>query len=417
MESLAWVAAIVIGYGAVSKRLASTPVTAPMVIVAVGILLGPAGLAVLDIGFDEGGVRLLAEATLVLVLFVDATAIDVRRLTHEIALPLRLLAVGMPLTIALGAVVAWAMFDYGIWTAALLAAVLAPTDAALGQAVVASPAVPLRIRDTLSVESGLNDGLALPLVTVLLGLAEEEEGTLAETGLLRVIGEQVGWGLLVGIGVGLAGGWLIRRTVKRGWIDGLYRQLSTLALAVLAFALADVVGGNGFIAAFTAGVGFAWAAREACEHVADFAEDEGQMLALLTFLVFGATLAGPALEEASFAVLGYALLSLTVIRMLPVALALIGTGLDIRTVGFVAWFGPRGLASILFAVLVVEEGNLPLADDLVTIVTWTVLFSVYAHGLSARPAAVAYGRRAEAMHPERAEHQATPRSTSSRRSG
>lgn len=410
MESLAWTAAVVIAYGAVSRRMAASVVTAPMVFVAVGMLLGPAGLQRLDLGFDDGGVRILAEATLALVLFVDATALDVRRLTREVQLPLRLLLVGLPGTVTLGALAAWVLFDgFGIWSAALLAAVLAPTDAALGQAVVANGQVPERIRDTLTVESGLNDGLALPLVTLFLGLAEEAEGTLAGIGILGFIGEQVGWGLAAGVAVGLVGGGTLSVASKRGWIDGLFRQLSTLAVAVLAFALAEAASGNGFIAAFTAGLAFAWAARDHCDHVADFAEDEGQLLAMLTFLVFGSTLAGPALADLSSATLAYAVASLTLVRMLPTAIALVGTGLDLRTVGFVGWFGPRGLASILFAVLVVEEGNLPLESEVVTIVTWTVLLSVYAHGLSARPVARAYARRVDAMSPDRPEHDAAPR--------
>lgn len=406
MESVAIAAALVVAYGAVSRRLASTLVTGPMAFVAAGLLLGDGGLGVLDLGLEEAGVRIVAEATLVLVLFVDAIQIKVPRLVHEAQLPARLLTVGLVGTVLLGTVAALPLFDLHLWEAALLAAVLAPTDAALGQAVVANPAVPVRIRETLSVESGLNDGIALPLVTLFLGLAAEEEAALSGRDILSFVGLQLGVGVLVGATVGFIGGIVIERAAGRGWIDGVFRQLSTLSVAVCAFALSELLGGNGFIAAFVAGLSFGQVARAQCPHAADFAEDEGQLLTMLTFLLFGASMAGPALTEASVQVLLYAVLSLTVVRTAPVAVALLGAGLSIPTLGFVGWFGPRGLASILFAVLIVEDADLAVQSQIVTIVSWTVLLSIFAHGASARPAAEAYGRHVAAMGAEHAEHHA-----------
>ena len=188
-------------------------------------------------------------------------------------------------------------------------------------------------------------------------------------------------------------------------MDGLFRQLSVFAVAVCSFAVADLVGGNGFIAAFVAGVTFGQVAREQCQGAADFAEDEGQLLTLLTFLVFGAALAGPALADApqpQTAV--YAVLSLTIVRVVPTAVALAGTGLTVTSKAFIGWFGPRGLASILFSVLILEEADLPTQDAIIQIVTWTVLLSILAHGASARPAADAYGRHATTMRSDAAEH-------------
>lgn len=414
MQSLAIAATLVVAYGAVSKRLATTVVTPPMLFVGAGLLLGEGGLGVLDLGVEEEGVRILAEATLVLVLFVDAIEIKLPRLVNEAQLPARMLTGGLLATVALGTLAGLLLFDFAFWEAALLAAILAPTDAALGQAVISNRDVPVRIRETLSVESGLNDGIALPLVTVFLGLAAEEMAV-SGTSILGFVAAQLGFGLAVGAVVGVIGGRVIDRTVQQGWMDGLFRQLSTLALAVCAFATAESIGGNGFIAAFVAGIAFGQVAREHCAHAADFAEDQGQLLTLLTFLVFGAALAGPALADAPQPrILLYALLSLTVVRMLPVAASLLGTGLTVPTLGFLGWFGPRGLASILFAVLILEEADLAVQPQILTIVSWTVLLSVFAHGMSARPAAAAYGRHVARMPDDHAEHRPRPRRNSGR---
>jgi NhaP-type Na+/H+ or K+/H+ antiporter len=410
MLSLAIAAALVLAYGAASRRLADSMVTGPMVFVAGGLALGDAGLGVLDLNVDEEGVRILTEATLVLVLFVDATEIRLPRLVREVQLPGRMLTVGLLGSVALGTGVALLLFDLRVFEAALLAAVLAPTDAALGQAVITNRTVPARIRETLSVESGLNDGLALPMVTLFLGLAVgAESADVSGPGIARFVSEQLGYGALVGVALGLVGGRVIDWAVTHDWITGLFQQLSTLAVPVCAFAVADLAGGNGFIAAFVAGLAFGQVAREHCAHASDFAEDEGQLLSLLTFLVFGAALAGPALGDAvQPQTVLYAVLSLTVVRMLPVAVSLLGTGLTVPTVGFLGWFGPRGLASILFAVLVLEEGELAVQAEILTIVSWTVLLSVFAHGMSAEPLAAAYGRHVEPMGDERAEMRAQP---------
>ena len=358
-----------------------TLITAPMIFVATGIALGPEALDLLDLEIDEGAVRVLAEATLVLVLFTDAIRIDVMRLRHQIELPARLLAGGLPMTVGLGTLAGLFLFaDFGLWDAALLAAILAPTDAALGQAVVSNPRVPVHIRQALNVESGLNDGLMLPAITILLALAAagmdlETPGYWATFAL-----EQVGFGILVGAVAGALGGRLIDWFASRGWIEGGFRQLATLAVGVFAFALAEAVGGNGFVAAFIAGLAFGSAARQHCTGAYDFAEDEGQLLALLTFLFFGIALAGPALNDLTPRIAIYVLLSRTVIRMLPVALVMLGAGLRPPTLGYLGWFGPRGLASILFALFVLEDAALPIADDLLLVVTWTVLASVVLHG-------------------------------------
>lgn len=390
-EPVLIVAVLIVMYSVVSRRLNDLSITGPFVFVAAGILLGRGGFGVLGGEFDQGAIEVLAEITLVLLLFTDATRIDLRALRSQIQLPARLLSVGLPLTVALGAGIAWLLLPgVSLWEAGLVGAVLAPTDAALGQAVVSDPRVPVRVRQALNVESGLNDGLMLPAITVILALAATEID-LETPGFWALFAvKQIGYGVASGAVLGAIGGRLLDHTVARGWVEGTFRQLATLSIGISAFSMAEVLGGNGFVAAFTAGIAFGFVARHECETAADFAEDEGQLFALVTFLFFGATLAGPALSDLTWQIGLYAVLSLTVTRMLPVALSLVALGLERRTIAFIGWFGPRGLASILFGISVLGQAELPNGPTIITVVTWTVLGSVVLHGLSSVPLTVRY---------------------------
>ena len=387
------VACCVFGFGLVSRRLADSPLTPPLVFVGLGIVLGPWGLDWLELNVEQGVMHVLAELTLILVLFGDAARIDFSALRRELGLPVRLLVIGMPLTILLGALAArWLFPELGWLEAAVLGAVLAPTDAALGQAVVSDPAVPTRVRQALNVESGLNDGIVLPAVLVLAALASmTTEGARSASEWVRFAGMQVTLGPLVGVGVAWFGSRLLRWSTERGWMEPPFERLAGLALAVLAFACAEHVGGNGFIAAFVSGMMLGQWTRGRCQWIYDFLEAEGQLLMLLVFFSFGVSFAMPALETASWRALAYAVLSLTVIRMVPVAIAMIGTGLRLPTVLFLGWFGPRGLASILFGILVLDEAEIAHEGLIFQLVMLTVLFSVVAHGVSASPLARWYG--------------------------
>ena len=392
------IAAVVLGYGLVSERLAGWSISGPLVFVAMGVALGPEALDLVGGNFGEGGVEILAEATLVLILFTDATRIDLKVLRKQLAIPARMLGIGLPLTVLLGALLGGLLFPNLVFLeAALLAAVLAPTDAALGQAVVTDKRVPVRVRQGLNVESGLNDGLMLPAIAVLLAGAAAGEGLGSAGEWVEFAAQQVGFGVFVGVAIGGLGGWALNFFADRGWVEGAARQLSTLAIAVGGFAAAELVGGNGFVAAFVAGLAFGYVAGDHCDSVIDFTEDEGQLLALLTFLFFGALLVGPRLDELTAAIAAYAILSLTVIRMVPVALSLVGMRLEWPTVGFLGWFGPRGLASILFGLFVVENADLAGSETILGVVTWTVLASIVLHGLSAVPFAARYGKWFQSM--------------------
>ncbi len=398
-DALILVALAVAAYGLLSRRLQGGMLTLPLLFVAFGLAVGDGGLGIAEIRPEQGVIHLVAEATLILVLFTDASRIDLGRLVADHTLPLRMLLFGLPLTVAAGAAAALLLFpQFTLAEAALLGAILAPTDAALGLAVVSSALVPVRIRQALNVESGLNDGLVLPLVLVCAlwvggPAAEAVAGVSGTADLVRFALAQVVLGPLVGGLVGWAGARLIDAASQRGWMTDGFQGLASLALAVLAFALAERVGGNGFIAAFAAGLAFGHAVRVRGDFIYAFMESEGQLLTLLTFLVFGAAMLPEALPHLSWTILAYAVLSLTVLRMVPVALSLLGSGVALGTTGFLGWFGPRGLASILFALLIVERYDLARAQELLAITVVTVALSVLLHGISAAPLARAYGRQ------------------------
>jgi NhaP-type Na+/H+ or K+/H+ antiporter len=398
--ALAIVALALLAVAAISRLLSGSPVTAAMLFVAVGLVAGSHALDGIDVESSSGVVRTLAEATLALVLFCDASRIDLRELRAEIAVPVRLLGIGLPLTIALGAVAAAFVFDQlSIEEAVILAVVLAPTDAALGQAVVTEPRVPARIRQGLNVESGLNDGICVPLLFAAVAVADVESEIAGGRNAATLLLEEIGFGVVGGV----LGGFLVAAIVihagRRDLIDGAWRQVIPAAGAALAYGVAAALGGSGFIAAFVAGMTFRLALGRDPEEINELSEHVGNVLNGVTFVFFGAILLGPALGELSWELALYAVLSLTVVRMLPVAIALLGSRAGLPTIGFVGWFGPRGLASIVFAVIVVEESNLPHDDLIVLAIYLTVGLSVFAHGLTAAPLAARYARWHEDRKP------------------
>ena len=406
MVDLIVLACVVFAFGIVSRRLEGTVLTAPIVFVLAGVVLGPAGLGLVEMGLDDHAVLLLGEIALALVLFTDAARTDLSALRRNKALPLRLLGIGMPLTIALGTILA-AMLLAGltVWEAAIVATVLAPTDAALGQAVVSNPRVPVRVRQALNVEAGLNDGLSVPFLALFLILAEADDGQLPARAWARFALEQVGLGALVGVGIGLAGGWLVAWASRKGWMTGAFQRLALLALALIAWALADQIGGNGFIAAFVGGLAVGPTAKSAGEQLIRFTDAEGQLLSLSVFFVFGALAIG-LIRPLSWEVALYALLSLTAIRMLPVALSLLRTRLAWVSVLFAGWFGPRGLASIVLGLIVVAETpHLAGRNHIEMVVASTVLLSVLLHGITSAPLSAAYARRMEGMATDAPEKQ------------
>jgi NhaP-type Na+/H+ or K+/H+ antiporter len=388
---LAAVALVLLGFAAVSGRLEGTPVTAAMVFTAAGLALGTDALGLVDPSATGLGVKTLAEATLAVVLFSDASRIDLRALRSELGLPGRLLGVGLPLTLLLGFVLALVLLDELAWPEALvLAIVLAPTDAALGQAVVTLKRLPVRVRQSLNVESGLNDGICVPLFLIALAVAQAEEGAIGNGHAVELVFEKIGYGALAGVVAGAVTALIVVQAGRRGLVDPAWLQVVPLAGAGLAFGLAEAIEGSGFIAAFVGGGVFGGLRRGRGGEVSYLLEQAGSVLAAVTFVVFGAVLLGPALGDVTWQIALYAVLSLTVVRMLPVALSLVGTGARRPTVAFLGWFGPRGAASIVFALLVVEEGGLPGDEIVLATAFLTVALSVFAHGATAAPLARRY---------------------------
>ena len=388
---LATLALILLGFAAISGRIQGTSITAAMVFTAVGLLVGVDALGLVDPAATGTAVKLLTEATLTVVLFSDASRIDLGALRGELTIPARLLGIGLPLTLVTGFLAAVTLFGALAWPEALvLAVILAPTDAALGQAVVTLTRLPSRVRQGLNVESGLNDGICVPLFFIALAIAEAEETAAGWSDALRLVVEKIGYGVVGGVVAGAAAAAIVVYASGRRYVDAVWLQVVPLAGAALAFGLAEAIGGSGFIAAFVGGGVFGGLRRKRGGEVSYLIEEAGALLAAVTFIIFGAVLLGPALGELSWQVALYAVLSLTLVRMVPVGIAMLGTPARRPTVGFLGWFGPRGLASIVFALLLIEEGGLPNDELILTIVFVTVGLSVLAHGVSAVPLARRY---------------------------
>jgi NhaP-type Na+/H+ or K+/H+ antiporter len=395
VPQLALLTLAILAYALTAVRLGRLSISGPIVLVTVGALLGPAGVGAVTAPATSEPFRVLAELTLALLLFSDASTIALREAGGIAWLPGRLLAIGLPLTIALGALLGWLVFPaLGIGFALVLGSILAPTDAALSLPVLLDRAIPVRVRRAINIESGLNDGIATPFVTLSLAIAAAEETTGGQAWLIEA-GTEIALAIIVAVIVGGLGGRLTAEARRRGWASSASESLAVVALAILAYAGATAVGGNGFVAAFGAGIAFRTLTVRS-EPSVEFAESIGLAASYVVWLLFGVALAGPVITAGfDVALIGYALLSLTLVRMVPVAIALAGARLRPDTVAMIGWFGPRGLASVVFLLVAFDELGPahPATVTLVQVVTWTVLLSALLHGLSAGPVGAWYGRR------------------------
>ena len=396
--SLAIIAGGLLMYSLISGRLQGTVITAPLVFIVFGFSIGKGGFDMADVDAGNSVIHFIAELTLILVLFSDAARIDISAVRQDHNLPSRMLIIGLPLAIVAGTLFASQLFpDFSMWEAALLAALLAPTDAALGQSVISDRAVPVRIRQAINIESGLNDGIVLPAVLLVAALAGTAHGAMPASEWIRFGVLQVILGPVGGIAVGYLGARALDTAIERGWANAAFQGIGILSLAVFTYVSAELLGGNGFIAAFVGGMVFGNSIRHPCTFLFEFMESEGQLLMLITFLVFGAALLPEGLEHLDVTILLYALLSLTVIRMIPIAISLTGSGIRWPAQLFLGWFGPRGLASILFVLLILEESDVPHRDQLLSVTVVTVGLSALLHGVSAAPFARIFGRLVDRM--------------------
>jgi NhaP-type Na+/H+ or K+/H+ antiporter len=395
------IAVLVLLYGYISQGLSRLNISGPMVFAGLGLLISPLGLDISQVDIDADFVTIIVEIALVLVLFSDAALLSLKSLRHSWKLPARLLLIGLPITIIAGTFIAQMMFpNQPAIYMLLLALLLTPTDAALGKAVVSDMKVPKDIRSTINVESGLNDGIVFPLVITVVamissGLTEASGG---DSKWLASVFTQVSVGALVGVFIGYLGTKMSQFSVSKNWMVASYQNLVPIALALLAFYLAETFHGNGFIAAFFAGLLAGNTCEQSREHIENFAESEGELLVLISFFLFGLAFVPNIIEYVTVKVCIYAFLSLTVLRMIPVIICLIGaklkTGkLDFSTMSFIAWFGPRGIASILYVLIVAHEmGSDKGLETVYATVMITVLMSIVAHGISAQPLANWYSK-------------------------
>jgi NhaP-type Na+/H+ or K+/H+ antiporter len=364
-----------------------------MVFVVAGFLMGPFGFGWLKGDATSSGLRTLADLTLALILFHDAANADMSILKRHFRIPSRMLLLGLPGVIALGFGLAVLMFDgLTLYEAAILATMLAATDAALGKAVITNKAVPARIREGLNVESGLNDGICVPIVLFFIALSIGGAHGESEATALALVAQELGIGMAVGLSLALIGAFLLRWCIKQGWVTKIWMQVTVVGLAIASFAAAQSLHGSGYIAAFTGGMLFGFMAKDAAHKLVLAAEATGETLALVTWMLFGAMVIGPAFKQFSWDVVVYALLSLTVIRVVPIFLSLARTGESVSSRLFLGWFGPRGLASIVFAIIVINA-EVPGGEFLALVVICTVFLSLVAHGVTARPLAKWIGRK------------------------
>jgi NhaP-type Na+/H+ or K+/H+ antiporter len=415
-STVAVIALLVLGWAAVSGTLARHDVTGPFLFAVTGYLLGNPHWGPLTVDVDAASIHVVAEVTLALVLFSDAARVNLGQLRRDLSIPVRLLGIGLGLSVVVGGLLAAALFDGFPWSlAGFVGAALAPTDAALSVRVINDERIPLRLRQALNVESGLNDGIATPIVAFMLAVASSQLGMVSE-GVSYEAGaalRELGVGILVGTVLGVGGAVLISTGARRRWIEPGGRQLATLAVAVAALSVALAFDANGFIAAFVAGIVFGAMLDQGVVDALDATELPelgGELLALVVWFVFGASLVPIAFDHVDVSIVVYAFASLTIVRMLPVALGLVGSGLDRPTVLFIGWFGPRGLASVVFALLAIEQlgRSSPEVGRAVATVTLTVLFSVVLHGVTAGSGGRVY------LHTEQTRRGSAPRS---RRSG
>lgn len=390
----------------ISNRLKDGIITMPMIFTLAGMVFQLATPAKHALILDRPSFLLLSALALSLILFTDSTRIGMRALRGSSSMPVRLLSIGMPLTILLGAILAMLMFpSLSLWEAGIVAAILAPTDASLGGVVVKSPHVPTRIRQALDVEAGLNDGLSVPFLMLFVAVALSGPGGALQI-LLKNAFEQIILGALIGAGLGLAGGWLLDRADKRNYASKEFGQYGLMSIPILCLIAAEALHSSPFIAAYIGGLFVQACFKDASQHVLEFSEQWGQLLNFLIFFNFGIILVS-SWEQIGPASWIYAIASLTAVRMIPTALALAGTHVNRSTVLFMGWFGPRGLASLVLGLVFVEqESNLPGEPFMRSAVIATVLLSIFAHGFTARTGIDLYSRkvrRLDADVPERKE--------------
>ena len=387
---------------AISKRIRGTIITLPMLYTLFGLLIAVLFSDIVRLTYDSPVVEIIAELTLVLVLATDSSRIKLKNLLHYHNLPLRILLLALPLTFAVGTLVGAILFtQMNIWVLAILAVTLAPIDSSLAESSVENTKVPVRIRQVLNVEGGMDDGITLPFLLVFISLAVSQETGVGAGIFLKFAWINIAFGILIGVVMGYLGSRYISWGQRNGWMSSQFQKIGWLALVLMTYGLAEAFSGNGFIAAFLFGIiSGNLIDKQESERLYQYAEVENTLLMLLTFVFYGAVMLYPALQQLNFAIFIYALLSLTVVRMLPVAISLIGTKLRLESILYLGWFGPVGIGSILYVYTILGAENIPGQDTIFNTVMFTIFLSVLVHGMSATPLSNWYAKRMAALDKE-----------------
>jgi len=386
------IAIVILGYGYSSDLLLKYNISGPMIFMSIGVLLSPLFFGSQTLHLNSQTVQTVATLALIIVLFSDASGLNLKNVKWGI--PVRLLFIGLPLTIVFAAFVAMAIFpnEPPIYLL-LMSLILAPTDAALGKAVVTDKAVPEKISSSINIESGLNDGIVFPILLTVSTIIASGQDHITDNSWIPYVAKQIVFGAIVGSVLGYINAKLTIITIEKKWISESYKNLMPLAIAILSYYIAEQLGGNGFIAAFFAGLIIGNYNEELRENIENFAETEADLLLLVSFMVFGFVFIPATIAFWNFQVILFAVLSLTVLRMIPVAISLIGTKFDLATVLFIGWFGPRGIASLLYVLIVVSQiGSIKGHEEVYATVTVVILLSIILHGITARPFVKMYSK-------------------------
>ena len=388
------IALVVLGYGFFSRLLNRFNISGPMVFTAIGVLLSPLVLGGKPVNPNAQTVQIVAEVALITILFSDAAFINLKHLLNNEnwRIPVRLLFVSLPISIILAYYTAMLFFpnEEKLYLL-LLALFLAPTDAALGKAVVSDERIPERVRNAINVESGLNDGIVFPiLLSVLVLISGSGDGS----GWFGYVVKQIFIGAIAGGIIGYLGAKITQKAIDRGYMEHQYRNLTPIALAIFAYYMAEFVHGNGYISAFFTGLLYGNIAPSLRHSVEEFAESEGEFLIMISFLIYGLVFVPDMIPYLNMSVILYALISLTLIRMIPIVIGMGKLNVDFPTRMFISWFGPRGIASILYIIVAVHKlGSIEGHEEIFATASLTILLSIILHGISAQPLAKIFADR------------------------
>jgi NhaP-type Na+/H+ or K+/H+ antiporter len=368
--------ALLAASAALSGVMRGTALSISVLAVALGIALAEADVVSVDAG--DPSVVHLVQLALILTLFSDGMFVERELLRAHWGPVARAIVIAMPITLGLLALAAKGLFNDLTWAQAfLLAAVLTPTDPVVTSSVVTSQRVPARIRHILNLESGLNDGLALPFVLFFLVLATP--GGDAGHEAAKLLGEAA-FGAVVGVGLGLVGGRL-HHHLPGGGLTARYEGIYAVGFGLVAYGLADVTIGNGLIAAFVAGITMGAAEHEVPDAFVDFAENVSAIAQVITFFVFGALIVATGYHGEIWRLVFFIPLALLFARPAAILLSFVREGLPGPQKLFVAWFGPKGVASMLFALYVLDS-DVGRRSLIFNVAAFTILASIAAHGLT-----------------------------------